>query len=69
MYGMSYINKNISHFIYWYVNQVTKRKDFKSRYFALVRLKTNSSRKLTLKDMYNMSYNQTLHFRKIVHTS
>ena len=42
---------------------MSKREDLKSRYFALICLKTDSKFNFTLKDMYNLSYIQTV-FRK-----
>ena len=52
-------------YIYSYFNHVSQRKDLISRYFALMglnRLKTVSPFNFALKDMYNMSYIQTLFY-------
>ena len=63
MCDMLYINKKNSPVFYIsYFNQVTNRKDLKSRYFVLVGLKTDSPFNFTLKDMYIMSYTQTFIF-------
>ena len=57
---MPYINKNTSaSFLFWYFNQVSNKKDPKTRYFALISLKADSPFNLTLKDMCNVSYIQT----------
>ena len=39
MIDMLRININISRVLFWYFNQVNKRKDLESNYFALSRLK------------------------------
>ena len=58
--------KNFQPFLFCYFNQVSKSKDLKRRYFALIGLKTNSQN-FTLKDMHNMWYIQTLFFGKNVY--
>ena len=55
----------MSIFVFRYFNKVSGEKNFKV-YFALIYLKTNSQFNFTLKDMYNLSYIQTLFLRKNV---
>ena len=48
---MLYIKTVIQFISIWYVNQVSKRKVFKSRYFASIVLKSNSPLNLALKQI------------------
>ena len=56
--------KNLSSiFLVQYSNEVSSTKELKSRYFALISLKTDSPSPFASKDMYDMSNIQTLFFR------
>ena len=68
MHAMLYVYiKNAEQFLFWYFTPVRKRKDPKSRYFALISSTANFAFNCTLIDMYNMSCIQTLVFRKFVY--
>ena len=49
------MKKHAAVFLFLHFSLVSKRKDLKSRYFALIVLQLDSPFNLTSKDMYNIS--------------